>query len=141
MSELFEFLGRHWVLSGAFGLTLVLFILNELKQRSGGARINPQQAVEMMNHQDAVMIDVRHAESFRDGHIVNAKNFPSSDLDNKVKSLDRFKSKALIIICDQGTQSPKVANKLKDSGFEQIYYVSGGMTSWKAENLPLTKKD
>jgi rhodanese-related sulfurtransferase len=142
MAEYFEFMTNHWMLSSAFGVVLVLFILNELKQRSGsGAKINPQRAVQLMNHNDAVIIDVRHPETFKDGHIVNSQNIPSGELADKLSSLNKHKQKTLILVCEQGLQSSKAANQLKNEGFEQVYFVSGGMMSWKAENLPLTNKD
>lgn len=128
------------MLSGAFGLVLVLFIINEIKQRGGGAKLNPQQAVDLMNHEDAIVIDVRHPEAFREAHILNSKNIPSADLDDKMSSLNKYKQKALILIDEQGMQASKAASKLRKEGFEQIFFVSGGMMSWKADNLPLTKK-
>lgn len=140
MADFFDFLLRHWVLSGAFTVVLFLFIINEIKQQgSSRTKLSTQQAVELINHENAVVIDVRSNELYNLDHILGAKNYPQQELAARMNKLAKFKSKPLIVVCDQGAQSPKIVNQLQNEGFESVFYLAGGIAAWKSENLPLTK--
>lgn len=129
------------MLSSALAAVVVLFIVNELRIRSGGTiRVSPNQAVNLMNHEDATIIDVRGREAYKDGHIVDSVNIAYADLDSKLNTI-KNKDKPIILVCEQGMQSPKGVSKLKEQGFNTVFFMQGGISSWKAENLPLTKKD
>lgn len=142
MAEIFEFLMKHWMLSGAMVVAIILFVANEIKAQSGAkTKVSPGEAVNLMNHEKAVIIDVRSVDGYKDGHIVDSKNIPLSDLDDRLSSIQQPKDKPVIVVCDQGLQSNKAVAKLKSGGYEKVYFMQGGMNSWKAENLPLTKKD
>ncbi len=142
MAEIIEFLSSHWMLSGGFVIVLVLFLANEMKQKvSGAMRVSPAEAVSLMNHSDTVVIDVRHLDAFKEGHIVDSQNIPFSELDNKKATVNRLKKKQILVVCEQGLQSPKAVKQLQADGFEQVSFIAGGILSWKAENLPLTKKN
>lgn len=141
MSEFIEFVMNHWLLSSAFILVLVLFIINEIRQRSlSGGKLLPQEVVDFMNHQHAYILDIRNQEAFNSGHILGS-HATGKDLAVVRKLVQKMKNKPCILVCENGTESPKFARLLKKEIQQNVFYLAGGLNAWKAENLPLTKKD
>jgi rhodanese-related sulfurtransferase len=93
-----------------------------------------------MNNDDAVVIDVREANDFNNGHIKNAKNVPMSSFRSQLESLEKHRDKPVLMYCRSGSQSGKACRMLKKSGFSNIHNLGGGIVGWQDANLPLTKK-
>ncbi|MFO1258205.1 MAG: rhodanese-like domain-containing protein [Gammaproteobacteria bacterium] len=141
MGQLIDFIVNHWFLCSLFAILLVIFLLNEFKQRAHGIkRLSPQQVIDLMNHQHAVVIDTRESELFETGHIIGALNIKVSELETKKSKLNKFKSKPLIVVCAQGVSSTQFANALQQAGFEQVFQLEGGLAAWQQEQFPLTKE-
>lgn len=137
MSEYIHFLAAHWVLSVAFVVVLLLLIGNEMFGRLRGAgQCSPQQLVQMMNRDSAVVVDVREKADFRAGKIVGSKNIPAADLLNRVNELD--KTKPVVLVCGNGQQTVKLAHQLKEQGVN-AFYLAGGIAAWRSDNMPLDK--
>lgn len=135
-NQLVTFVINHWPLCLAFLGVLGLMIWNErIIQKEGPKALTPQSAVQAMNHQNAIVIDMRAAEPFKQGHITGAKNIPEASLEK----LKKYQQKPLILVCARGVQAMQLATKLRKTGFEHIMYLTGGINAWKAESLPLTK--
>ena len=98
--------------------------------------VEATEAVKLINN-DAVVIDLRSADAFAKGHIVNARNIPADELDGRMNSLDAMKSKPMIAVCDAGVTSTKAVNTLRVAGFESVYGLKGGMTGWSQAGLPV----
>lgn len=110
------------------------------QQRSSGNGVGPQQAVMLINRQDAVVVDIREKKEFDEGHIVDAINIPLAKLKQRVTELKKFKDKPVIVVCKLGQQSADAARTLKEEGHNQVYRLSGGITEWKSQSLPLVQK-
>lgn len=138
MEQFFTFVVHHWFLWSLLVLIIVLIALLEAqKNLGGGASLQSQQVVNMMNHDGAKVIDIRSVDNFRAGHILGAQNIPAADLANKLAKAQ--KQKPLILVCATGAESVKAAKELKQLNFEKVYNLQGGMASWKNANLPVTK--
>lgn len=109
-----------------------------LSKGHSGTSVGVQEAVQLANQKQAVFLDVRTAEQFKTGSIPQARNLPAADLDAKLNTLP--KNKPVIVICNQGRDSAKVATSLRKQGFEDAVSLEGGLTSWTKEGLPLSKK-
>lgn len=141
MADVLDFVTRHWMLFGGFCFTAVIIAVYELRQRSLGAvKVSPQELIDLMSHEEAAVLDIRSVDGYREGHILGSQHVPAGDLTEKSKTLEKHKSKPIILVCELGHQSSKVASQLKSSGFEQVHFMAGGLGAWKAEGLPLTKK-
>ncbi len=141
MEPYISFLVEHWMLSAAFGAILLLLIANEWRTRSFGIPgISPQQLVELLNHKDAVVIDLRAQERFDLGHILGAQSIPLENFGTSIKTLNKYKNKPIILVCAMGSESPKKAKVLKENGFTELYHLSGGMDAWHAQGLPVVKR-
>ncbi len=137
-SQLIEFTGHHWYLFLALAVILGLLIHNLIVGSKGS--VNPHQATEMMNHQDAVVIDVRPAADYAKGHIINALNIPMNGFKQQTGTLNKYKGKPIIINCRSGSQSSMACSQLRKEGFEQVYNLQGGLMAWESANLPLNRK-
>lgn len=105
-----------------------------------GKKVSPSVATTMINHQDAVVLDVRGDNEFGEGHVVNAVHIPLTYLSEQLDKLERYRDRPIIPICRNGQQSATACATLKKHGFENVCSVSGGIVAWQDANLPLTKK-
>jgi rhodanese-related sulfurtransferase len=139
MAQLLEFAGNHLLLVGA--LFVVLAALATSFYTGGGKNnIEPQAATLLINHEDAVVVDVRPMADFTQGHIVNSLNIPINGFANQIGTLDKHKSRPIILSCRSGNQSQMAARQLRKAGFEQVYNLRGGIMAWQSANLPVSHK-
>ena len=137
MAQLFEFIGNHPLLVGAFAALLGLFIANEM--RRGGRSVTAQQLVNMVNNENAVVVDVRDSKEFEAGHIVDAINIPHTALESRMSEINKYKDKPLVLTCKMGQHSGAAGTVLRKAGFEQVARLTGGILEWRNQNLPVVK--
>lgn len=137
-SQIVEFVGNHWYLFVALAVILGLLTHNLLMGDRGS--VDPLKATELINHREAVVIDVRPAADFAKGHIINALNVPSNGFKNQMSALAKHKGKPIIVNCRSGGQSMAACHQLRKEGFEEVYNLKGGILAWQEANLPLTRK-
>lgn len=138
MEQLEQFAVNHWELWLALVVILVLIYINEfLMQKKRAKELSPQATVNMINNENAIIIDLRDQESFRNGHIIDAIQAPADDFNQQ--RMDKYKEKPLILVCARGLQSASLATKLKQQGFKQPMVLAGGITAWQNADLPLVK--
>jgi rhodanese-related sulfurtransferase len=113
------------------------FVVNEGKR--GGDSINTNTLVNLVNRDNALILDVRDSKDFNAGHIVDALNIPFSNFDKRVGELDKFKDRPIIVVCKMGQHASGVGGKLKTLGFEKVHRLGGGMGEWSASSLPIVK--
>lgn len=138
MHQVVEFVGNHWFLFVALIIIAGLLAYNLIVGNKGS--IEPLQATEMINRQDAAVIDVRPAADFWQGHIINATNIPMNGFKNQLATLNKLKGKPIIINCRSGASSSLACGQLRKAGFEEVYNLRGGIMAWESAGLPLTKK-
>lgn len=140
MGQLFDFLVNHWMLSSALLTAVILFIAHEGKEKLLGIReIQPSEATHLINHKNAVLLDVRDEGQFKSGHIINAKHTPFAMLDDQIENYEEYKNAPLIVYCNNGQLSARACALLNKSGFHQLYKLAGGIMNWKNANFPLSK--
>ncbi len=138
MDALVEFANNNLLLvTGlvASGLAATFYELR-LKSRNV-ASISVPLAVRMIN-QGGRVIDVRPADKFAAGHIVDARNIEREAL---LQSPDQIKGKNAVLVCDTGAESGECAARLRKEGLENIFSLRGGLDEWRKENLPLVGAD
>jgi rhodanese-related sulfurtransferase len=135
MDRILEFTGNHTLLVAALMISFFVLVFSELRRKASGlVAIGPGEAVSLMNN-DAAVVDLRNAEAYSRGHIVNAKNIPFDEFDAKKDSLNT--TKPVIAVCDSGINSTKAVAMLRQSGFESAYGLKGGMNAWNQAGLPV----
>lgn len=104
------------------------------------ARLTPAEATLMMNREDALVLDVRETGEWGSGHIHGARHITLGQLEKRLSELDKFKEKPIIVVCATGNRSSSACGQLKKHGFDKVYSLGGGVSSWVEANLPLTTK-
>lgn len=137
MEKLFEFVGNHPMLVGTFALLLALFIRNET--RRGGQTVSAQELVEMVNKENAVVLDVRDKKEFDAGHIVNAINIPHASLEGRLDELKKYTERPVVVACRMGQHSGAAGTLLRKNGFTDVRRLTGGIAEWRNQNLPVVK--
>jgi len=101
--------------------------------------VGPADAVMLINRKDAVVIDVRDDAEFASGHITNARHIPEKQLSERMKELEKFKNKPVIVSCASGRRSASVADSLRKQGFAEVVALRGGISAWVQAGMPLEK--
>jgi rhodanese-related sulfurtransferase len=139
MGQLLEFIGRHPLIAAGVVAAWLAVMFYELWLRSRGmTHVSTADAVRLIN-KGAVVIDVRKPESFGAGHIVNARNVGLDELKADENAVHKKKDKILLAVCDDGTASGRAAGLLRKAGYQHVFSLKGGLTGWRADNLPLVK--
>jgi rhodanese-related sulfurtransferase len=138
ISQLTEFVTNHALLVLALVAILAMLIGGELRHRIGGVKdIGPVDATRMLNHDNAIMIDMRTDKDYRAGHIVNAMHAPDSD--KNISRLEKYRDRPVIVYCRSGNQSVGVCRRLSKQGFASVYNLKGGIQGWQRADLPLSR--
>ncbi len=135
MERFLEFLINHWVLTS---LWLVIFIaLIAYLQKKAVKTVGIHETTRLINQEDGVILDIRDKKLFDKGHIVNAVNIPLVKLDERITELEKNKNNPLIVVCQMGHQSGEAVKKLEAKGYSQVSRMTGGITEWQTQGLPL----
>ena len=110
-----------------------------VRRSAGGPWVNTLQATQMINRQEALLIDVRDPAEYAKGHILGAKNVPVADLERRAAEFDRHKAKPVIVHCDSGSRATRAVGVLKARGFASVFNLAGGFGAWQQAGLPVEK--
>ena len=143
MDSFLSFLGKspfNMVLLGvvvASGTMLIWPLVSRLIRRT--SEVGTFEAVQLINRRDAIVLDVRETGDFEAGHITNARHIPEAQLTERLKELEKFKARPIIVTCPTGTRAPAVAGALRKSGFQEAVALRGGISAWRQAGMPLPK--
>jgi rhodanese-related sulfurtransferase len=137
---LLSFIESNWMLI----LVLVAsggMLLWPLVQRglSPTREIGAIQATQLVNRQNALMLDVRETQEYEGGRVPNAVHLPLSQLAERGEEIRRFSARPVIAYCERGTRSRSAAAALTKLGFAQVYTLRGGLRAWAEAGLPVVK--
>lgn len=135
MQEYTDFIASEWPLFVA--LAIVLVMLGRAFM-TGVKSLTPFEAVTMMNHKNAVIVDVRTDDEYRSGHVANSLHIPLGMLRDRLGELQPYKDQPIIVACRSGARSASAVGILSKQGFETVYNLAGGVLAWGSSNLPLT---
>jgi rhodanese-related sulfurtransferase len=110
-----------------------------LRRSTGGPWVDTARAIQLINREDALVIDVRDAGDYAAGHILGAKNLPLARIEEGAGEIAKRKEKPLIVYDDGGERTAKAAAALKRQGFTQVANLSGGLGAWRQAGLPVEK--
>jgi hydroxyacylglutathione hydrolase len=98
--------------------------------------IGPARLAELLVAEDPpLVLDVRGAGEYADGHIAGSLHIPYGELAGRLGELPR--DRALATICKGGKRSGLAASVLQREGFETIHVARGGVGTWVAEGRPV----
>lgn len=137
MDRLFEFAANHLGLVALFLASVVGLIVVE--SRRAGVTVSNNQATQLINNQDAIVVDIRQLKEFSNGHITGAINMPYTTFKDRMSELSSYKNQPIILVCALGQHAGAVGKMLRGDGFQDIRRLQGGISGWQGENLPLVK--
>ena len=132
------FLDNIYLIAVAF-VSGAMLLWPVVRRGAGGASVSTLEATQLINRQDALILDVRNAEEFRKGRILNARNIPLPELDARNSDIARYKTKPVIVACESGSRSGAAAAVLRKQGFAQVFSLRGGIAAWQQAGLPVEK--
>jgi rhodanese-related sulfurtransferase len=113
-----SFLADNWIWILAAATSGGVLLWQQLQQAGTGG-VTPAAAVQLINREKAVVIDVCTAEEFAAGHVAGAKHIPLTEL-GTAKGLPGNKKLPLIVVCASGQRAAKAAAELKKLGHENV---------------------
>jgi rhodanese-related sulfurtransferase len=108
------------------------------KGAGGATKLSTSDAVQLINREKAVLIDVSEPAEYAAGHAMGARSVPLGSLEAS-KDLPKNKAVPLVVVCPTGARAGKAVATLKKLGFENTRALAGGFEAWRAANLPVEK--
>lgn len=133
-----KFILDNWMLISV-ALTSAGLLFWPIIKGSASNGLTANEAVQMINREKAVVIDVGDAAEFSAGHVAGAKNVPMAELEKKLPEVVKNKAIPLIFVCQMGARSSRAIAIAKRLGYEQSHSLSGGTGAWKTASLPVEK--
>jgi rhodanese-related sulfurtransferase len=131
-----QFLVQEWMLSSALATLLVIYFLRE--RVKSGLPISPSEVTALLNSEGAIVLDIRPTAEFKMGHIVGSINIPYERINADLLTIEKYKTKTIIVTDKIGQYSGSIGRILVKEGYD-VRRLSGGISDWQSQNLPLVK--
>jgi rhodanese-related sulfurtransferase len=138
MQLFLEFAAQQWILIAALMASVGMLIAHEA--RKAGPALSPQQAINLVNAEGGVFVDLRDAAAFKKGHIVDAIHLPAAKVVERKGELEAYRDKPVVLVCNMGQQAGAAAKQLRAAGFDRVFKMAGGMIEWSNLQLPTVSR-
>ena len=135
--DFFVFVSEQWLLVSL--LLILIYAFAFLERVKGGKPISARETTQLINTEQAVLVDLRDAKEFSEGHIAGAINIPLSKVDSRISELEKYRDKVIILADKLGHQAGATGKVLAKGGFN-VRRLQGGVAEWANQSLPLIKK-
>ena len=133
-----NFIVDNWYLILLALVSGALLVAPMLKAGAQGG-LTAAMAVQLINREKAVVIDVCAADEYSAGHVVGAKNVPLADLEARLPVVVKNKALPLIMVCASGARAARAAAVAQKLGYANAQVLSGGIKAWSAAGMPVEK--
>lgn len=134
--DIFVFVSEQWVLVSV--LMALVYIYAWREKTKSGTTLSVHGITQLLNRDEAILLDVREQSEYKEGHIVDAINIPHTSIASRIQELDKYKAKTIIVADKMGQHAGPVGRQLGDAGFT-VSRLQGGMSEWTNQNLPVVK--
>jgi rhodanese-related sulfurtransferase len=134
-----NFVIDNWMLFAVALVSASLLLWPMVSGAAGASALTPAGAVQLINREKAVVVDVSEEAEFAAGHVVGAKNVPFGQLDTKLPAVVKNKGVPLLLVCPTGARANRAVAAAKKLGYETAQAVGGGMKGWRDAGLPVEK--
>ena len=139
MDRVLDFASHHPWLATATAVLAALVAVYEMRMRSESLQsVSPQELIRLMN-QGAVVLDLRPAEQYQAGHLNGARQMSGEQILSAGDTLKKHKEKTVVVYDDSGTLGAAAVRQLSAQGFSRVFALRGGLSAWRADNLPLSR--
>ncbi len=133
-----DFVLANWMLI-AVALVSGGMLLMPMLTGGGGAGLTPAAAVQLINREKAVVIDVCEPAEYQAGHVGGARSIPLGELESKLPGAVKNKATPLVLLCASGMRSGRAVAIARKLGYDNAQSLSGGLKSWREASLPIEK--
>ena len=133
-----DFVLANWMLI-AVALVSGGMLLMPMLTGGGGAGLTPAAAVQLINREKAVVIDVCEPAEYQAGHVGGARSSPPGELEAKLPGAVKNKATPLVLVCASGMRSGRAVAIARKLGYDNAQSLSGGLKSWREASLPIEK--
>ena len=134
-----KFLIDNWMLISIALASGGMLVWPMVSSSMNAGALTASAAVQLINREKAVVVDVGDASEFAAGHVGGAKHVPFSELESKLALTVKNKALPLILVCPTGARANRAVAVAKKLGYEQAQSLGGGLKAWKDANLPIEK--
>ena len=134
-----EFLKNNIMLIAVAFVSGAMLLWPYLRRGTGGPWVGTLEATQLINREDALVLDVRDTAEYAGGHVLGAKNIPLASIEARAGEIDKHKAKPVIVLCGDGSRASKAAGILRARGFANVVNLSGGFPAWQQAGLPVVK--
>jgi rhodanese-related sulfurtransferase len=139
MDRILEYLAHHTWLCAGTAAVLALVVFYELRSRTESqVSVSPQDLIRLMN-QGALVLDLRAPEQFQAGHLAGARQMNGEQILKAADTLKKHKEKTVVVYDDTGNLGAAAVRQLNAQGFTKAFALRGGLSAWRADNLPLSR--
>lgn len=136
-----KFLLDNWSTVGIAVAAFLMLVWPPISRKLSGIKeVGALEATQLINHHDALVLDVREDREVAEGKIPHAKHIPLGQLSSRLKELEKYKGAPIVISCRSGQRSLSACRVLRKNGFEQVYNLGGGVIAWQQANMPMEKR-
>ena len=133
-----KFFLDNWMLL-VIALTSGAALLLPVLLQGATSGLSTAQAVQLINREKAVVIDVCEPEEFAQGHVAGAKNVPLAQLADQLPKLVKNKTTPVVLLCQAGSRAARAASQAQKLGYTQAQPLAGGLKAWREASLPIDK--
>lgn len=108
------------------GLIIIYVLVNMLRLKKAVTNLTQDEFIQ--GYRKAQLIDVRETKEFEAGHILGARNVPSTQLRQRYKEIRS--DLPVYLYCQNSGRSARTALFLKKKGYNQVYQLQGGFKTW-----------
>ena len=140
LQRLPDFVQNNLILVAVFVVLLVMRVAGEVGRLTRKYKaITPGQLTQLINRDNALVVDVSAIADYQAGHIIGARHVPMSQFDPEQKDLAKVKDLPVAVVCKTGQTAAGACERLAKAGFSKVYWLDGGMQAWAGADLPLTR--
>lgn len=134
-----EFIQQNIIYVLAALISGSLFLFFTFRHPDAKYMIDTARAIQLINREDAVIVDVREMSEYVEGHLPQARNIPLGQLEQRLGDLEKRKESPVVLVCQSGGRSAEACKKLSVLGFSRVYTLEGGVAAWRDAGMPLKK--
>jgi rhodanese-related sulfurtransferase len=136
---MFEFAKDNLLLIAVAVVSGVMLMLPLVRRGMGGGGVDTLRVTQLINREDALVVDLREAAEVAQGKIIGARHVPIAQLEARAGELRKNKQKPVIAYCARGNQSAQAVAILRKHGYANVFNLSGGFAAWQEAGLPVEK--
>ena len=134
-----EFIQQNIFLVAVALISGIALLVQSIRRPGDRNSVNATQATQLINREDAQVVDVREPGEYANGHLPESRNIPLARLEERASELDKYKDTPLLVVCQTGARSAAACKQLGKLGFSRVHNLEGGIDAWRIAGLPLKR--